>query len=90
MEKKAFTLIELMISIALISLILIYLFQSTNTIRITNDFYAKKQKEEIESDKLFFTLLIILDLLICSIFFTSIPAISSIEINGVFVITTIA
>ncbi len=45
MSKRAFTLIELMISVALISLIFIYLYSSIDSLKFTNKFYENKNLE---------------------------------------------
>lgn len=42
--KKAFTLLELMISVALISLIFIYLYNTIDSLKFANNFYEEKNK----------------------------------------------
>ena len=42
--KRAFTLLELMISVALISLIFIYLYGAIDSLKFTNNFYQEKNK----------------------------------------------
>lgn len=47
---------ELVVAVAIISVILIYLYQATNTMKISNDFYESKIKQESLKEKLFFAL----------------------------------
>ncbi len=42
--KRAFTLLELMISVALISLIFIYLYGAIDSLKFTNEFYQEKNR----------------------------------------------
>lgn len=54
--KSAFTLLEMMISVFLISLILFFLYSATNNFKRSNDFYAAKQEED-SIKELFFQVL---------------------------------
>lgn len=45
-KKTAFTIIELMISIALISIIVLFLYSTTDSLRKSNLFYDSKQQEQ--------------------------------------------
>lgn len=56
MMRRSFTLMELLVATAIISIILIYLYQATNTMKISNDFYAKRSEKELLKEKLFFAL----------------------------------
>lgn len=55
-RRRGFTLMELLVATAIISVILVYLYQATNTMKISNDFYAKKADKELLKEKLFFAL----------------------------------
>jgi prepilin-type N-terminal cleavage/methylation domain-containing protein len=43
--KRAFTLVEILISVTLISLIFIYLYSSIDALKFSNKFYEEKNKE---------------------------------------------
>jgi len=50
-NKKAFTLVEMMISITLFSIIIIFLYQALDVTKSSNKFYSKKLQElEVKSD----------------------------------------
>lgn len=51
--KKAFTLVELMISIALFSIVLIFLYGAIDMLRKSNAFYARVLEKERSQDRLF-------------------------------------
>lgn len=55
-NRPAFTLMELIISITLISVIMIYLYQATDTMRTSNAFYENKSLEEQKKEQLFIAL----------------------------------
>jgi len=50
--KKAFTLIELIISIIIFSLILTFLYSTVNNLNLSNEFYRAKKVEFDEKEKL--------------------------------------
>ena len=47
---------EILISITLISIIVLYLYQATDTMRISNRFYEQKTEEEQKKEQLYFVL----------------------------------
>jgi len=51
MKRKAFTLIELMISISILSIMMIFLYQSYASLNRSNSFYKKAVEEIISKDR---------------------------------------
>ncbi|MDR0761464.1 MAG: prepilin-type N-terminal cleavage/methylation domain-containing protein, partial [Campylobacteraceae bacterium] len=49
--KRAFTLLEVVISIAIFTLMAIYMYQSINVVTISNDFYERRYSDDERADK---------------------------------------
>ncbi|MDR1007556.1 MAG: prepilin-type N-terminal cleavage/methylation domain-containing protein [Campylobacteraceae bacterium] len=49
--KRAFTLLEVIISIAIFALMAIYMYQSINVVTISNGFYERKYSDDERTDK---------------------------------------
>ncbi|MDR2635291.1 MAG: prepilin-type N-terminal cleavage/methylation domain-containing protein [Campylobacteraceae bacterium] len=49
--KRAFTLLEVIISIAIFALIAVYMYQSINVVTIGNSFYERKYTDDERTDK---------------------------------------
>jgi prepilin-type N-terminal cleavage/methylation domain-containing protein len=49
--KKAFTLLEVVISIAIFSLMAIYMYQSINVVTISNNIYERRYNDDERTDK---------------------------------------
>ncbi|MEA3513303.1 MAG: prepilin-type N-terminal cleavage/methylation domain-containing protein [Campylobacterota bacterium] len=50
--KKAFTLVEILISISLFSIIIIFLYQSLDMTQKSNDFFSEKLEVKLESQNI--------------------------------------
>ena len=52
MKRNAFTLIELMVSITILSLMMIFLYQSYAALNKSNAFYAQESAQLVQNDKI--------------------------------------
>jgi len=52
MRRKAFTLLEMMIAISILSIMMIFLYQSNATLQFSNKTYKKESQKIIQIDKI--------------------------------------